>query len=89
MCDDDLIGWELDDVLEGFDVESASEGIAIDSCGEPRNPLVDEDVRAKLNGAESPLVATFGDGASCVRRGRLASIPCDCKACRGWVEALL
>lgn len=51
MFDTDLIGWELDDVLEGFEVDFVIGGMAIDSTGEPRDPLLDGDVRDRLDRA--------------------------------------
>lgn len=52
MFDADLIGWQLDDVLEDFEVDYAIDGFAIDSCGEPRDPLLDGDVRDRMDRAD-------------------------------------
>ena len=49
---------ELDDVLEGYECDFVVEGVAIDSCGEPRNPLLDADVRDRLDRAYREDAAT-------------------------------
>jgi hypothetical protein len=48
----DLLGWDLDDVLEGYDVDFEVE---------PRNVLLDPDVRDKLDHAHPSLIDALTD----------------------------